>query len=1680
MTSAYQEALDKVEAGQDLSSATVPSYIDDADTMSIANGNKTFLESAFDVVESVPKFIGVSIISGANQLYNIPADVGNLVSNVTGLGDPDNEFTRTDTAEVISGLNSNLGVFYEEHKEGADLVGFMLSSIVPGTAGVKILNAGQKGIRTGIATGRFGTGTARALGLLAPNKGKHLAQAIKEIATNGSAPSLLNASALRSIGTGIAQNGYEALAFETAVAATLFNSPILENQDFGDFVTNVAWGAGLFGAIGGAIDATKVRFALKGAANQAAQEARPWTFIPEAAPKSSAFEVISMDLEALANMPSVIKGNTPELLARSTVLQQTADSTRATLNNRVRANFAVLSGGDQEAATAMFNTVSKLNPHDQQFAMIGLSEAGRLTTVAKQTKALEKVANKKQALSAKLLLDKLSNKEKAFLKADDEIEESIGFLKVWGEDAGTVLTDSPLLTSIVDTLKKGQQIAVSKAGVFVAHTAKAGKGAKKVLGGKSWKFDTKYNLGAKAGVKGASWDIYKADTLTTNARYIWAQNLPKFKPTAKAPVTVNVNDIPLLEKVLMDVVQEDLQFVKFTGTAKGEVIGADFLSYVGTKKVQVANRMLARDKKLMLSQEEIAARVNVKNSMLSGELTQEAVSEYAAKDILAMQNHAEEYTAQLVKSGLRNERDGLVPIWNTPQHMKLTYNDAPFKGMDNYVAEGMVIIKEQQKMYQLGADNAFTSILGKEAERFEAITSQKVYVGANPSGAGGGLLTAESENYGSLAASVGNIGRTTASVINKFKDRSREVFDPLLTKLAQNQEAAIEYSTITARIRNIQGSYGLNAAGDAMEPLALIKWRKAAAEATEAGTKVPKRPRINEELMPRIDIRTPEARALIAAHIEINGKRTIDLAKIRSAQGVQFARDPAAFYPIPVDPRDYNHFAIVIDTSVTSGQHSKSLFANTAEELDMQIRKMKENPQFKVLTKKEAEEYYRSRGVFEYEKTLSSNYMDDAALRKGVSSPALPATDPQKITNDFLNWHLNRETGLVREAVSGKYEVQFEELRRLGDEFTNVSTSKFGSSSLSEYADEAVKNPFADYIKTALNVPKQTDYPLWVQPNKWIDDAVSNVYNKIRSVGAGAKTPEQIAEIVAIQEKAGFKVAPNYDAQMDLFANSTADRGILSKAVGQANGILATIVLRLDTLNAVNNAISANVLLGAETKAVLRAVQRGDEGAVGALAKVMNIGVPGTSSTMKSASKMVAESIKRFHVFGEDSVEKAFYRKHGFLTPIHDQYKTALDTITYNGKEGIGLYKNRLGKLQDSLAGAANKGEQWTGNRLAEEFNRFVAADVMKQMTDVAVSRNLMTAKEQLAYINTFVNRTQGNYLAAQRPMLFQGPLGQAIGLFQTYQFNLIQQMLRHVGEGHAKDSVTMLMLQGGIHGMNGLPAFNAINTNLIGNASGNTEHKDLYDATYGAAGKNGGDWLMYGLASNMFLLPELKVNLYTRGDINPRHLTIVPTDPSQVPFVQASGKFIANLFETAKKVGLGGDVSTTLLQGLEHNSLSRPLAGLAQALQGFNNPEAVSYSTSKKGNVIAANDLLSLSNLTRMVGGKPLDEAIALDALYRFKAYGLKDAKKRQVLGEAVKSTMIAGQEPTLEQVEGFTQSYVETGGRQEEFNQWFGQLYKSANLSQTSKLQENLNSPFNQSMQRLMGGKELRDFTE
>lgn len=1665
MTLALSE-LFKASAEEQINST--PDYFKVGNALNIANGNGELSsasasyseedDSFTDPIDYAAKFISTSIIAGVNELSNIPANVANMFGA---------DIETTTTADAIASMDSDLSQFYQENQLGVDTAGFILSSLIPGMAGIKVLNVGQKALTAAIETGKVGGNTAKALRLLTPMKESYMAKAVNEALNGTSVSALTNRNALKAMAAGLGQNVLEAAAFETAVATTLYNSPVLENQDLGDFVSNIAFSAGVFGLVGGALDAARIGYKLKGAANTAELEARPWKFIPEQASASSSYEKIVLDFDSLHTIPPIPKGLTPE---RTEYLKQAAASKTALLEDRIRKEFGNIANGDQDVAEMLFTTFKNEQYATKQEAFVGLQHVGRMNSLPKDKMLREYSAMEKKIASGKATLAEIE------AHVDNSVHST--YTKMWGEGAGKTAMESPTITSLSDILKKGEQIDVR-----INTSKKNGVSSGIVTAGKtkSFTFSTTYNHNLKADVtKNPPFNIFQADALKAQARYIWVNKLPKLEVSADKPFRVHMNDIPMLEKVARDLGDDPiaLSHIKFEGQGPKLTTGS-IHDFVAAKKYEVALKLAKRQ--AAPTQDEIAAIVNVKSASLTQHAAASGANKFAKEDIYALQDHMEKYTAEQIKKGLWKEDDGLIELWRKPQHIKMTYEMSAFKGIDNNLIEQVALIKSQQKLYQESTAKASAGVLGKFYDMLPDISSDRVYKGATPSGAGAGYVYAASSDYGTIGAAVERAGQVTSMVTEEAKKATKTVLEPLIHKLVGNTEATLEWSVLNARVRGLPGTYGLNEAGDALEPLAVIKWRKASAEAAKNGTTPPKQPTLLEGMEEVIPITNQEVRNLIKGHVELNGKRTNSMAEIRSAQGQKFTRDPEAFYPIPVNHRDFPYYAFVTDSSITSGNHTGMIYAATADELQRYISVAKQNPHFQVVTGKEAERYFDARGRWDYEKTLGENYINTELRRLGTSRNVNPATDPQKIADELLNWHMDREYGLVREAVSAKYEVQFEELKRLGDEYSNAAKSRVGTDTISKFFTGAVSNPYEDIVNTALNIKKTQDYPWHVNLNKLVDDRFSEMYRKVDEIfgsSKSAKTPEQYAEITATMRKYGYQGAA-YNEQMELFANATIPRNKLTDLVSKANGLLATVVLRWDALNAVNNAISANVLLGTETSSLVRMINAGGAEVKNEFNALTRINVPGSEHTVFATKKLIANAIKKFNTNGADF---KFYEDNGFMTSISRQYRDNFDSISYNPAEGFGKWESKLNAVAEKARAAGDFGEKWTGNKLAEEFNRFVAADVMKQMTDVAVKRGLMDTKEQLAYINTFVNRTQGNYLASQRPMMFHGPIGQAIGLFQTYQFNLLQQLLRHVGEGRGKDAMTLIGLQGTIHGMNGLPAFNAINSSIVGNASGNSNHTDMFDAVYGVAGKQGGDWLMYGMASNMLGLidPDLKINLYTRGDINPRHLTIVPTDPSQVPIVQASARFVNNLVETGKKLSSGGDVVGTILQGVEHNGISRPLAGMAQVLEAFNNPEKASYSTSSRGNVVFANDLLSFANATRLIGGKPLDEAIALDAMFRYKAYDLKDQARRNLLGEAIKTTMQAGNMPTPEQMSEFATKYVEAGGKQDQFNKWALSLYKGANLSQVSQIQDDLGSRYNQSMQRLMGGKDIRDFTD
>jgi hypothetical protein len=153
----------------------VPSYLLGADNHTIGKnqGASWFDPSTWgEAAGNISKFAAVSMLSGANSFYNSGAAVGRLLGA---------ESADRATDKWISSFDDDLGKYYKENQQGADIAGFIGASLVPGIAGIKLFNAGQKALTVAAADGLLGSNLARATGLLVPKTEMYLANSAREI-----------------------------------------------------------------------------------------------------------------------------------------------------------------------------------------------------------------------------------------------------------------------------------------------------------------------------------------------------------------------------------------------------------------------------------------------------------------------------------------------------------------------------------------------------------------------------------------------------------------------------------------------------------------------------------------------------------------------------------------------------------------------------------------------------------------------------------------------------------------------------------------------------------------------------------------------------------------------------------------------------------------------------------------------------------------------------------------------------------------------------------------------------------------------------------------------------------------------------------------------------------------------------------------------------------------------------------------------------------------------------------------------------------------------------------------------------------------------------------------------------------------------------------------------------------
>lgn len=1592
-----------------------PNFLQAASAHDVASDNSSIFEDVAESLGNAPSFLAVSVASGLNSFYNTGAAIGNIFRS------DDDKIENRDTTAWIADMDDDLGKYYEQNKSAADLVGFVGSSLIPGLAGIKALRAGQGALRAA-AAGELGSNMSLATRLLAPSMETYVKREAADLAAKSATFSFGNANALKALASGTQQGILESLAFETAVAATMFKAPMLEDMDTTDIIKNIAFGTVVGGGIGAIGSAAGTYFGVKRLLGNV--DARQLGAVRSTQLSSSAAEtstsdkivaavsdraILSKEITPEAVMAKkVAQGETGESLTESAIAGEVAKSNRLRLDNiqkldnEIRINIRKMAGDDALG-----------NPFADIAAKMG--DKGSLDTFL-NLKTLTRVAQ-----------------ESSFeVRVKDLIKNGLAKTR---REAEKQITDESFINIRMHSGTIGETSAGS---VGVPRLAD------------KFKPDQIANMAKKAKTSVRDMTDFRTVKNAQDVELRWLNARALTVPLNKNSV-IGSHDLPFLDKAIRDKV-ENLTISNGKDVLDNQtLVGQDAIRnhFIKAKAEVIEAQKAAKHPSNFI---ELAS--DVRRDFLEGM----AKTDDPAINYFAQDSYARELSEFLGKPVSAKD------LHDIPRFGKATYDTTKVTDDAGMELAGMALVKYREKLQVEATNKVFAKFAGNQAELFPEI-SEDILRSATRTGTGAGVFTNAGGAYGSLEQVTSYIGNLVSELTRSRINKLTEQIEPVAVKLAQNPTEAVRFSSINEVLASTPEKYVLSETGEALIPQKIRDYQRAIQNGDS-----PQAPVLFRGSPEEIPLDSEVLREAVETHIALNGTRNQSWKELHATQGNTDNKALDTFQVIRANPRDYRHIAFVKDETLVGVGHTKMLFANTSKELEDQIAKVP--AQYKVYTKGQSEEFYNAKGEWTYDKTLHDNYIDHDLLSRGISSRFFPQTDPSKIVNGWLQDHVAKENTIIKQMVLAKYEKEANELKRLGDQFTNIHGSKTGRDSVTDVVTSSDKNPYLAQVKAMLNITKTDEVPLLQTVNQSLDRFVSRAWNKATDIfqsKGGKFTQEKSDEINGVFEELGIKTA-YYDAAINLMANSSVPRGALTNFIRKSNAFLTTTVLRLDPFNALNNLLGNTVLFSTELKSLTKAISDKSTEGAGELAQIMKIGVPGVDGDLiTSPSKLISNSYARLHGEGREAL-LAEYKKRGLLPDLSEQYYKSLDAMTLTGKESISDMSKKSAQLSEAWESFGKFGEKWTGNKWTEQFNRLISADVMKQITEVGVKHGVIDDKIAWAYVNTFTNRVNGVIRAAERPLMFQGPVGQAIGLFQSYQFNLMQQMFRHVGEGNGKAVAMAMGLQGSIYGASSLPGFNLINTSLVGNASGNTEHKDLFSATNTLFGKAGADWLMFGAPSNV-----LRASLFTRGDTNPRTWSIVPNpaNPGDIPFISAFGKVFGSTKDAVTSVAGGAPVWDSMLNAIEHLGLSRPLAGMAQTARAFTNPDGKVLSTQANGTILGSNDLMSWATMTRIAGAKPIDEAITSNAFFRVQGYMAADREKRMKLGTNLKLHLQGGGEVSGELVGNFAQRYAELGGKQTGFNAWMMEQYKNTDRSRAEALARGLDSSYSRYMQQIMGGR-------
>jgi hypothetical protein len=1637
--------------------SSADSFIAAADTAQMEAGGTSVFE---DVGNVLTKGVAGAVVSGWHGIYNTGVDFSNKLFDA-GLD-------RADTLDTLNKVSEDYGDYYKAHQGVIDTAGFFAGSLIPGTLAVKGLKAVSV---AGESAGVFG----RVLGYAANKERFYLDAALKDLSVEGGTVfTRINANKALSMAWGTADSTLQVAAFETATAMSMKASPMLDAEDWKTIGWDITKTSLFGGAIGGGLNAIFTNKLVKDAGRLVEGKQRMYDILKDTGNTDLSYgDRAYQIIDAIDQLPKDITNPVVKLnhgkegvidsLDLTGLLERTKQQSVIRGVQKFESTLNAVVENDKSVGAALAKSLVDFYK-DAVEAGRGTQEVRtKLGDLLWNLKGVEGLNNKTTAFADKIeWFDPNAKVAGKVALSPTKMEGGIPYrairdaeptMAVLGKDA--LLPDDAFKRGFDFVLDPTTQRVVINPKSTIYEKVKDGDVNTASLFYNSFTRQTSADAVATIGDVGPevvrnfagiqngsktyqfspnSYNIPK-DAVEATARHAWAWGLRNVNGAVES------GDISLLDALLRPATKElpaintgDLTIINTA--ERSSVQWSDVLdkeAFVFKNKMEYVKRLLQESEKPDLR--EIAYRANVTEDWLENAIT----NRFGYRDNFNVKGWQQDPERFMGRENLvfRYDKSGMEAAGNSP--------------------EGITAYYTRVKESTIRAQDAAASILGDGYSNLISLEGSLAGDASAAGGVGAGFFTASNAGYGDrLKAWAQYTGQQVANLVNGRTSAALAVFQSPAAKALQSSKAMADLTGAVAQGRLSSETWGLW--NDPLTNKFMMVDLESLKKVKEGG---------KIEFAKRIPLEDGAGEVIQTWH-NLHMMRVDQQNALAAAQGFATKWDRDRLYFPPVDTQRVPFFAFVRQNngSVFGSSEVAMITARDAGELQRLASQVEKKPGFQVVYKSNSEDYHKAKRDYDFSRAMNQPVIDSTLRKEGLLGDYLPNFTPESTLEDMTNFILRSETKIVRDAVTVNYGQTFAELADLSSRYTAAQTSKFEG--LNKLLQRTVTDPFDDATKLALNISKRSEFTLWHEANEFVDAVGTRAFRGIEKAvidARGGKITWREANDTLAKFGLGSPFPDDIAFQVAQHAN---DRNLLKTALTKANAIVAAGMLRLDFANSLLNVVSTPILLGTEVAAIRNSVRKDPE-LFARLNEMTSVAVPGVSQqggvpfTVPSTLKLLYNAVGDLvSPNGKELMSR--FRAIGTVKGPAALYHQMIDDLSLTPKLVPSEYAAKVEKWVE-------QGAKWTGNNLAEDYTRFVTSHVMWQITKPLVEAGRMTEQEANAFISIFTNRVQGNYVAAQRPIAFQGTLGSAVGLFQTYQFNLLQQLYRHIENKDAKTLAVMGGLQGTLFGANGLPFFQAVNTQIVGNASINQKHEDAYSYAVRAGGKDFGDWLMYGTASAFPLFSEQAPALWTRGDLNPRSVFVLPTSPQDVPAVQAGIKVVGAILGMAKQVSKGADVKDALLFGLEHNGINRPLAGLAQVVGG--------QSTTSQGNLVsAAGDWNSIATFSRLIGAKPMDESIALNTLYRSRAYQAVDKERIDDLGSVVKQKLRNNQSISSNDWTDLQGQYIAGGGRIQGFTQAIRRWDKAANTSLVNEVMRHSQTAAGQRMIESMGGDPLRDY--